>query len=78
MTRGKPELMCPADTEAVDKWHAAAVQAGGRDNGKPGPRPMYGPRYYGAFVKDPVLGINFEAVCKTSPPPGEQEGSAGK
>src|SRR5678815_3673134 len=37
----------------VDAFHAAALGAGGTDNGQPGPRPDYGPTYYAAFVKDP-------------------------
>ena len=46
----------------VDAFHAAAVAAGGKDNGKPGPRPHYGPHYYAAFVKDRE-GNNIEVVC---------------
>ena len=46
----------------VDAFHAAAIGAGGKDNGKPGPRPDYGPNYYAAFVKDPE-GNNIEVVC---------------
>jgi catechol 2,3-dioxygenase-like lactoylglutathione lyase family enzyme len=46
----------------VDAFHAAALAAGGRDNGAPGPRPHYHPNYYGAFVFDPD-GNNIEAVC---------------
>ena len=42
--------------------HAAARAAGGRDNGKPGPRAEYHPDYYGAFVLDPD-GHNIEACC---------------
>ncbi len=48
-------------TEAVDAFYAAAVSHGGTDNGKPGPRPDYGPRYYAAFVLDPD-GYRLEAV----------------
>ena len=48
--------------EQVDAFHAAALAAGGRDNGAPGPRPHYGPNYYAAFVYDPD-GANIEAVC---------------
>jgi catechol 2,3-dioxygenase-like lactoylglutathione lyase family enzyme len=44
----------------VDAFHAAAVAAGGQDNGAPGPRP-YGGEYYAAFVLDPD-GHNIEAV----------------
>ena len=47
--------------ELVDAFHAAALAAGGRDNGAPGPRPQYHPTYYGAFVLDPD-GNNVEAV----------------
>ena len=46
----------------VDAFHAAATAAGGRNNGKPGPRPDYGPNYYAAFVKDRE-GNNIEVVC---------------
>lgn len=48
--------------DQVDGFHAAAVAAGGRDNGAPGERP-YGPAYYAAFVIDPD-GHNLEAVYK--------------
>ena len=45
----------------VDAFHAAALAAGGTDNGAPGLRPLYHPGYYGAFVLDPD-GHNIEAV----------------
>lgn len=48
--------------EAVQAFHRAALAAGGRDNGAPGPRPHYGPGYYAAFAYDPD-GHNVEAVC---------------
>jgi catechol 2,3-dioxygenase-like lactoylglutathione lyase family enzyme len=48
------------DEATVDAFHAAAVAAGGRDNGPPGLRP-YGDHYYAAFVLDPD-GHNIEAV----------------
>jgi catechol 2,3-dioxygenase-like lactoylglutathione lyase family enzyme len=48
--------------EVVDAFHRAALDAGGRDNGEPGLRPIYHPHYYGAFVLDPD-GNNVEAVC---------------
>lgn len=44
----------------VRAFHAAALRAGGRDNGAPGERP-YHPGYYAAFVFDPD-GNNIEAV----------------
>jgi catechol 2,3-dioxygenase-like lactoylglutathione lyase family enzyme len=51
-----------ASRAEVEAFHAAALQAGGRDNGAPGLRPQYHPDYYGAFVLDPD-GNNIEAVC---------------
>ncbi|MEE9876973.1 MAG: VOC family protein [Stenotrophomonas maltophilia] len=51
-----------ASRDQVDAFHAAALAAGGRDNGAPGLRPWYHPDYYGAFVLDPD-GNNIEAVC---------------
>lgn len=53
-----------ADHAAVDAFYAAALAAGGTDNGAPGPRAHYHPHYYGAFVLDPD-GHNIEAVCHT-------------
>jgi len=50
------------DRSQVDAFYQAAIAAGGRDNGAPGPRPHYHPNYYGAFVLDPD-GHNIEAVC---------------
>jgi catechol 2,3-dioxygenase-like lactoylglutathione lyase family enzyme len=51
------------DRETVDRFHQAALAAGGRDNGRPGLRPHYHEDYYGAFVLDPD-GHNIEAVCR--------------
>ena len=50
------------DREAVDAFHAAAIRAGGKDNGKPGLRTEYHADYYGAFILD-ADGHNIEAVC---------------
>jgi len=50
------------DRATVDAFYAAALAAGGRDNGPPGIRAHYHPTYYGAFVLDPD-GHNIEAVC---------------
>jgi catechol 2,3-dioxygenase-like lactoylglutathione lyase family enzyme len=50
------------DQKTVDAFYAAAIAAGGKDNGKPGLRKEYHPTYYGAFVLDPD-GNNVEAVC---------------
>jgi catechol 2,3-dioxygenase-like lactoylglutathione lyase family enzyme len=54
------------DRPTVDAFYAAAVAAGGRDNGPPGVRLIYHPNYYGAFVHDPD-GHNVEAVCHQAP-----------
>ena len=45
----------------VDAFHRAALEAGARDFGAPGLRPIYHPDYYGAFVLDPD-GHNLEAA----------------
>jgi catechol 2,3-dioxygenase-like lactoylglutathione lyase family enzyme len=50
------------DRAAVDRFHRAGLEAGGRDNGAPGVRGDYGPNYYAAFLFDPD-GHNIEAVC---------------
>ncbi len=47
--------------EDVDAFHAAALAAGGEDNGAPGYRTDYSPGYYAAFIHDPD-GNNIEAV----------------
>ncbi len=46
---------------AVNAFHAAALSAGGKDDGAPGYRPQYTPEYYGAFVRD-LDGHKIEAV----------------
>lgn len=48
------------DRATVERFHAAAVAAGGSDNGAPGERP-YHPGYFAAFVLDPD-GNNIEVV----------------
>jgi len=48
--------------KAVDAFHKAAIEAGAKDNGKPGIRADYSPTYYAAFVID-LDGNNLEAVC---------------
>jgi catechol 2,3-dioxygenase-like lactoylglutathione lyase family enzyme len=62
-----------ADPATVDAFHAAALGAGGTDNGAPGRRPQYHERYYAAFVLDPD-GNNVEAVCHTGPTESESSG----
>jgi catechol 2,3-dioxygenase-like lactoylglutathione lyase family enzyme len=46
----------------VDAFYKAAIAAGAKDNGAPGPRPHYHQHYYGAFVLD-LDGNNLEVVC---------------
>lgn len=60
--QGRHYAFTAASRADVDAFHAAALAAGGRDNGAPGPRPHYHAHYYGAFVIDPD-GNNIEAVC---------------
>jgi catechol 2,3-dioxygenase-like lactoylglutathione lyase family enzyme len=49
--------------KAVDAFYAAAIKAGGKDNGKPGLRADYSDNYYAAFVIDPD-GYRLEAHCE--------------
>jgi catechol 2,3-dioxygenase-like lactoylglutathione lyase family enzyme len=53
--------------QSVDAFHAAAMRAGGGDNGKPGVRGDYGPNYYAAFAVDPD-GYRIEAYCGRGEP----------
>jgi catechol 2,3-dioxygenase-like lactoylglutathione lyase family enzyme len=51
---GGAHISFVAKTRAdIDAFHAAALKAGGRDNGRPGLRPHYHENYYGAFAFDP-------------------------
>jgi catechol 2,3-dioxygenase-like lactoylglutathione lyase family enzyme len=60
--RGRLHVAFAAESRPqVDAFHAAALAAGGADNGAPGVR-WYHPDYYGAYVLDPD-GNNIEAVC---------------
>ncbi len=54
------------EDETVDAFHAAALDAGFRDNGPPGERAVYHSGYYGAFVLDPD-GNNVEVVNHNRP-----------
>ena len=61
--RGRLHIALSAESCAhVDAFHAAALEAGGTDNGAPGVRNVYHPDYYGGYVLDPE-GNNIEAVC---------------
>ena len=55
----------------IETFHRAALEAGGRDDGAPGPRPDYGPHYFGAFVRD-LDGNKLEAVLVALPPPAKR------
>ncbi len=66
-TAGLHVAFSATDRARCDAFHAAAVAAGGTDNGAPGPRPAYHQHYYGAFVLDPD-GNNVEAVCHAPGP----------
>jgi catechol 2,3-dioxygenase-like lactoylglutathione lyase family enzyme len=48
--------------QQVEVFFRAALEAGGTDNGAPGPRPQYHANYYAAFVIGPD-GHNIEVVC---------------
>lgn len=71
--QGVPQPLCvhlafrAPDRSAVHAFHAAALAAGGKDNGAPGPRAHYHAHYYAAFVHDPD-GYNIEAVTHLPPP----------
>jgi predicted lactoylglutathione lyase len=60
-TSGVHIAFAATDRSAVDRFYAAAMAAGGRDNGAPGLAPEYSPTYYAGFVFDPD-GNNIEAV----------------
>ena len=60
-TRGLHIGLRAESREVVDAWWLALTAAGHPDAGEPGPRPAYGPDYYGAFVLDPA-GNSIEAV----------------
>jgi|SRR6516162_1292427 catechol 2,3-dioxygenase-like lactoylglutathione lyase family enzyme len=57
-----------SNRDAVRAFYAAALRAGGRDDGAPGLRAIYHRDYYGAFVRDPD-GHRLEAVCHAPEPP---------
>jgi catechol 2,3-dioxygenase-like lactoylglutathione lyase family enzyme len=69
-SRGSHLCFRAPDRAAVRAFHAAALDAGGRDDGKPGPR-SYHAAYYGAFVLDPD-GHRVEAVCHAPEAPATE------
>lgn len=59
-------LALDAATRAqVDAVHAAALAAGGRDEGRPGPREAYGPNFYAAYFRD-LDGNKLAVVCRAA------------
>jgi catechol 2,3-dioxygenase-like lactoylglutathione lyase family enzyme len=60
--RGTHVALKAKNHAAVDAFHTAGLKAGGKDNGAPGLRKDYSPKYYAAFLIDPD-GNNVEAVC---------------
>jgi len=50
-----------AGKAGVDAAYEAGMANGGSDDGPPGPRPQYGPRYYAAYLRDPD-GLRVEVV----------------
>ena len=65
-TGGAHVAFACSDRDAVDRFHAAGLAAGGADNGAPGIRAHYDANYYAAYVLDPD-GNNIEGVCHTAP-----------
>ena len=64
-----------SEKEMVDRFHAAALLAGGKSAGAPGLRPQYHETYYAAFILDPD-GNRIEAVTflTSNPSPLQGEG----
>ena len=60
---GSMLALAASSRAAVDGFHAAALAAGGRDEGAPGLR-RYGPDFYAAYVRDPD-GNKLSAVCES-------------
>jgi hypothetical protein len=58
---GDENMLHHVSRAAVDRFHAAALTHGARDDGAPGLRPRYGPDYYAAFIID-LDGHRIEAV----------------
>ena len=70
VTTGAHVAFRAPDTASVDRWHGAAIDNGGTDNGAPGVRPEYSGRYYAAFALEPD-GNNVEAVFHAPVAAGE-------
>ena len=57
--------------EAVDAFHAAALAAGGADEGAPGVRAGMNPVFYAAYVRDPEEreALRIRPAVNENPPP---------
>lgn len=66
--RGFHLALTAPSRDAVDAFHAVALRHGAIDNGAPGLRSHYGPRYYAAFIID-LDGHRIEAVYDGAKPP---------
>ena len=65
-----PGFRCASEDE-VNAAHAATLANGGISEGDPGPRPMYGPDFYGAYVRDPD-GNKMSFICTRADSVSEQ------
>ena len=80
VTRGLHVGFRAPTREAVDAFWQAGIDAGFRDDGAPGPRPIYGPDYYGGFLLDPdgnsVEAVHLERSSPVPPAASTTSGSA--
>jgi len=60
--------------QVVSKFHDAALKQGGSNGGEPGPRPDYGPSYYGAFIYD-LDGNKIEAMMNITVKAAAKQGT---
>lgn len=67
---GQMVALLATDRAQVRQVHAAALAAGGRCEGPPGPRPHYHPHYYGAYFRD-LDGNKLAVACHVPAAPGE-------
>ena len=65
VTTGAHIAFLAKNRKNVEDFYNAGINAGGKDNGKPGLRPDYGLNYFGAFILDPD-GNNIEAVTRAT------------